>query len=242
MIEIIPAIDLIDGKCVRLLHGDFDQKTVYSDNPLATAKRFEDAGVRRLHLVDLDGARNGRVVNHAILRQIAQQTNLLIDFSGGIRTEKDAATAFEFGAHQIACGSIAVKNKPLFESWLKKHGAEKFILGADVIDEKIAVSAWQDQTEINVFDYVASYQNLGLRDVLCTDVSKDGALQGPAFTLYKKLLREFPRMNFIASGGVSSMDDVEALGSIGVRSVIVGRAIYEKKISFDELKRRQRQC
>jgi phosphoribosylformimino-5-aminoimidazole carboxamide ribotide isomerase len=234
--EIIPAIDIIDGKCVRLTQGDYSQKTIYNEKPLEVAKEFEDAGLKRLHLVDLDGAKAGAVKNWKIVEAIAAKTSLVIDFGGGIKTSKDVQIVFESGAAFATVGSIAVKNEAEFVQWLKDFGADKFILGADVKDEKIAVAGWQETTDIWIYDFIEKYIQHGVQQVFCTDVSKDGKLEGPAVELYKNIISEFPSLHFIASGGVSSMEDVEELLRIGCKGVIIGKAIYENRINLSDLK------
>ncbi len=233
---IIPAIDLIDGKCVRLTQGDYEQKKIYNEYPLEVAKQFEDAGLKRLHLVDLDGAKEGAVKNWKVLETIAGKTNLVIDFGGGIKTEKDVLIVFDSGAALATVGSTAVKNENEFTGWLKMFGANKFLLGADVKDEKIAIHGWQETTEIWIFDFIEKYLSHGVRQIFCTDVSKDGKLEGPSIDLYKNILQKFPALHFIASGGVSSMNDLEELKEIGCAGAIVGKAIYENRISLKELK------
>jgi phosphoribosylformimino-5-aminoimidazole carboxamide ribotide isomerase len=233
--EIIPAIDIIEGKCVRLTHGDFNQKKVYNENPLEVAKEFEDAGIRRLHLVDLDGAKAGVVKNWKVLETIAGKTSLVIDFGGGVKTEKDVKIVLDSGALFVTVGSIAVKDESLFSSWLSAMGAEKFLLGADVKNEKITVSGWLEQTDIWVYDFLENYQAKGVKQVFCTDVSKDGAMEGPSLMLYKNIVEKFPSLHFIASGGVSNMDDVYALEEAGCSGVIIGKAIYEGTVSLKDL-------
>jgi phosphoribosylformimino-5-aminoimidazole carboxamide ribotide isomerase len=233
--EIIPAIDIIDGKCVRLTHGDFNQKKIYNENPLEVAKEFEDAGIRRLHLVDLDGAKAGIVKNWKVLESIAGKTSLVIDFGGGVKTEKDVRIVLDSGAAFVTVGSIAVKDEPLFSSWLGAIGAEKFLLGADVKDEKITVSGWLEQTDIWIYDFIESYQAKGITQIFCTDVSKDGAMEGPSMVLYKNIVERFAKLHFIASGGVSNIDDVYALEETGCSGVIIGKAIYEGKILLKDL-------
>ena len=233
---IIPAIDIIDGKCVRLTEGDYDQKKIYNENPLEIAKQFEDVGLVRLHLVDLDGAKAGAVKNWKVLENIAGKTNLLIDFGGGIRTEKDVQIVFDSGAYFTTVGSIAVNNEKEFISWIKKFGADKFLLGADVKDEKITIHSWQDTTDIWIYDFIEKYWQRGIKQIFCTDVSKDGKLEGPSTELYKSIIQKFPQLQFIASGGVSSINDLEELKTIGCSGAIVGKAIYENKISLKELK------
>lgn len=236
MIEIIPAIDLIDGKCVRLSQGDYAQKTIYNENPLEVAKMFEDAGIRRLHLVDLDGAKAHQIVNHKVLESIATKTNLIIDFGGGLKTDNDLRIAFESGATMITGGSIAVKDESTFASWIDKYGAEKIILGADVKNEKVAVGGWIETTEIELLPFISKYISKGISKVICTDISKDGMLQGPSTELYKKMLQAFPSIYLIASGGVSSLNDIYELQDAGVPAVITGKAIYEGKIKLSDLK------
>ncbi len=235
MIEIIPAIDLINGKCVRLSQGDYSQKTIYNDNPLEVAKMFAGAGIRRLHLVDLDGAKAHQIVNHKVLELIAQHTDLIIDFGGGLKSDDDLRIAFECGASMVTGGSIAVRNPDIFASWIQKYGPEKIILGADVKDEKIAVGGWLETTNLELMPFIQSYLQQGIRKVICTDISKDGMLAGPAVELYKKMLQEEPKMYLIASGGVSSIQDIETLIENQVPAVITGKAIYEGKIKLSEL-------
>lgn len=233
---IIPAIDIIDGKCVRLTQGDYHQKTIYNEHPLEVAKQFEDAGLQRLHLVDLDGAKAGAVKNWKVLETIAANTSLIIDFGGGIKTEKDVDVVFNSGAALATVGSIAVKNKSIFLSWLEKYGADKFLLGADVKDEKIAVAGWLETTDIDIYDFIESYVQKGVQQIFCTDVSKDGKLEGPSIELYKNIISKFPSLHFIASGGVATIDDLIELQQIGCAAVIVGKAIYEGRIQFSDLK------
>ena len=235
MIEIIPAIDLIDGKCVRLSQGDYAQKTVYNENPLEVAKMFADAGIRRLHLVDLDGAKAHHIVNHKVLESITSGTDLVVDFGGGLKSDDDLRIAFECGASMVTGGSIAVKNPDVFSSWITKFGGEKIILGADVKDEKIAVGGWLETTELELLPFIKNYLYQGISKVICTDISKDGMLQGPALELYKKMLEAEPTMYLIASGGVSSVRDIELLHEASVPAVITGKAIYEGKIKLKEL-------
>ena len=234
-LEIIPAIDIIDGKCVRLTHGDYNQKTVYNEFPLEVAKEFEDAGIKRLHLVDLDGAKAGAVKNWKVLETIAGKTSMVIDFGGGIKSEKDLQIVFDSGAEFATVGSIAVKDEKTFSEWLVKFGAEKFLLGADVKKEKITVTGWTEDTELWVYDFIGKYVQKGMKQIFCTDVSKDGALEGPSTELYKKIVQKFPDLHFIASGGVSSIDDVYQLQEIGCKGVIIGKAIYEGRIQLSEL-------
>ncbi|MDR1730224.1 MAG: 1-(5-phosphoribosyl)-5-[(5-phosphoribosylamino)methylideneamino]imidazole-4-carboxamide isomerase [Prevotellaceae bacterium] len=235
MIEIIPAIDIIDGKCVRLSQGDYGQKKVYNENPLEVAKMFENAGIRRLHLVDLDGAKAQHIVNYKVLERIANGTSLIIDFGGGLKSDDDLRIAFECGAEMVTGGSIAVKNPDVFSSWIKQFGAGKIILGADVKDEKIAVGGWLENTDVDLIPFIRSFTAKGIDKVICTDISKDGMLQGTAVDLYGKILDSFPGLYLIASGGVSSMTDIETLEKAGVPAVITGKAIYEGKIKMKDL-------
>ncbi|HZH00551.1 MAG TPA: 1-(5-phosphoribosyl)-5-[(5-phosphoribosylamino)methylideneamino]imidazole-4-carboxamide isomerase [Flavisolibacter sp.] len=233
--QIIPAIDIIDGKCVRLTHGDYSQKKIYNENPLEVAKEFEDAGLLRLHLVDLDGAKSGLVKNWKVLESIAGKTGLIIDFGGGIKTDKDVQIVFESGAALATVGSIAVKEEEVFNQWLAYFGADRFLLGADVKDEKLTVSGWLEQTDIWIYDFLEDYTAKGVQQVFCTDVSKDGALEGPSTALYKSIVEKFPALHFIASGGVSCMNDVYQLQEVGCKGVIIGKAIYEGRVSLKEL-------
>lgn len=235
MIELIPAIDIIDGKCVRLSQGDYNTKKVYGENPADMAKRFEDVGIKRLHVVDLDGAKASHIVNYKALESIASATNLTIDFGGGLKTDDDLRIAFESGASMITGGSIAVKNPDVFEGWLKRYGSDKIILGADVKERKIAVSGWIENTEVDLFDFLKDYIYKGVSKVICTDIAKDGMLKGPSIELYKDILAKHPTLHLIASGGVSSMADIKALDRAGVPAVIFGKAIYEGKIKVKEL-------
>jgi len=235
MIEIIPAIDIIEGKCVRLTKGDFETKKTYFDKPLEVAFRFEDHGLRRLHLVDLDGAKEGRIINYKVLEQIAGKTKLHIDFGGGIRSTKDAEIAFECGAKQITAGSIAVKAKDEVVEWLKKYGREKIIIGADVKNEHIAVSGWQEESKIYIYDFLNEFKEAGAKYSICTDVEKDGMLEGPSYDLYKKVMDEVEDIRLIASGGVKTLADVEKLQSCGLYGVIIGKAIYEGHIKLSDL-------
>ena len=235
MIEIIPAIDLIDGKCVRLSQGDYTQKIIYNENPLEVAKMFADAGIRRLHLVDLDGAMAHHIVNHKLLEKITSSTNLIVDFGGGLKSDDDLRIAFECGAAMVTGGSIAVKNPEVFLSWITKYGSDKIILGADVKDEKIAVGGWLETTELELLPFIKNYINKGIDKIICTDISKDGMLQGVAIDLYKKILAAQPGIYLIASGGVSSIHDIELLEAASVPAVITGKAIYEGRIKLNEL-------
>ena len=234
---IIPAIDIIDGKCVRLTQGDYEQKTIYNENPLEVAKMFEDAGLQRLHLVDLDGAKAGAVKNWKVLESIASKTKLTIDFGGGIKTSLDVDIVFQSGAALATVGSIAVKDKATFVSWLQQYGADKFLLGADVKDEKIAVGGWLETTDIWIYDFIESYVQQGVQQIFCTDVSKDGKLEGPSTELYNNIITKFPNLYFIASGGVASVEDLEILQKIGCSGAIVGKAIYENRITLKEITR-----
>ena len=234
---VIPAIDIIDGKCVRLEQGDYKKISLYHNEPLEVARQFEGAGLQRLHLVDLDGARSGSIKNWKVLERIAAKTSLVIDFGGGVKTEKDVEIIFNSGAVYTTVGSIAVKNEEEFMRWLLKFGADKFLLGADVRNEKITVSGWQEETKIRVYDFIQKYFDHGVRRIFCTDVSKDGKLEGPSIDLYKNVISKFPGLFFIASGGVTSVKDLEKLKDIGCKGVIVGKAIYEKKISLSDLQK-----
>ncbi len=233
--EIIPAIDIIDGKCVRLTEGDYTQKKIYNENPLEVAKSFEAAGIKRLHLVDLDGAKAGKVTNWKVLESIAQGTSLVIDFGGGIKKETDLKIVFDSGAALATIGSLAVKEPDLFETWLKQYGENKFLLGADVKGENIAVGGWLETTDETIIDFIQKYISKGVSQLFCTDISKDGKLEGPSINLYQKIIQQFPELYFIASGGVSSMKDIDELRAIGCSGVIVGKAIYEGRIKISEL-------
>jgi phosphoribosylformimino-5-aminoimidazole carboxamide ribotide isomerase len=233
--EIIPAIDLIDGKCVRLTQGDYSSKKEYHSDPLEVAKSFEQKGVRRLHLVDLDGARAKKVINLPLLQRIATHTKLIIDFGGGVRSDEDLEKVFDAGAQQVTCGSVAVKNPELAEKWINKYGAEKLILGADVKNEMIAVSGWEENTTVEIIPFLQRYLEMGFRKVICTDISKDGLLQGPSTELYKKLILSFPDLQLIASGGVTTVDDVRKMKEIGAFGAIIGKAIYEGTLDLDEI-------
>lgn len=233
---LIPAIDIIDGKCVRLTQGDYAQKTVYNENPLEVAKMFEDAGLKRLHLVDLDGAKAGTVKNWKVLEAISSNTSLETDFGGGIKTESDLQLVFGSGAAYATIGSLAVKNEALFAEWIERYGAGKFLLGADVKEEKIAVGGWLETTDVDVFSFIKKYRAKNIDHIFCTDVSKDGMLAGPSVALYRKILEQCPGLFLIASGGVSSMADLEELRGIGCSAAIIGKAIYENRVSLEELK------
>ena len=239
--RIIPAIDIIDGKCVRLSKGDYDTKKIYNEHPLEVAKAFEAHGIEHLHLVDLDGAKSSHIVNHKILASIASATNLRIDFGGGLKSDEDLYIAFESGAAQITGGSIAVKNPILFSSWLEKYGSDKIILGADAKDEKVAVSGWQEESSLGLLPFIAEYQEKGIRYVICTDISKDGMLEGPSFDLYQRILEQSKqvatnsKLNLIASGGVSAFEELPKLAELGCEGAIIGKAIYENRISLKQL-------
>ena len=235
MIDIIPAIDIIDGKCVRLSQGDYNNQKVYSNSPLDVAKEFEDYGLRRLHLVDLDGAKSKHIVNYRTLEQIAAHTSLTIDFGGGIKTEKDLAIALECGAQMVTVGSIAASNSALFEEWLQEFGPQKIILGADAKDEKIAVNGWLEGSNLQLLPYLEQYYGKGITQVLCTDIRQDGMLQGPSTDLYKKIMQQIPSLYLIASGGVSSMNDIRNLDAAGIPAVVTGKAIYENRITLKEI-------
>ena len=233
--RIIPAIDIIEGKCVRLSKGDYDTKIIYNENPLEVAKSFEAHGIEYLHLVDLDGAKSSKIVNYKILEQIATQTSLKIDFGGGLKSDDDLRIAFESGANQITGGSIAVKNRAIFEKWISEYGTEKIILGADAKDEKIAVSGWLEESNEDLIPFIQDYQNKGIQYVICTDIAKDGMLQGPSFDLYSKILAEAKGIKLIASGGISTFDELPKLAELGCEGTIIGKAIYEGRISLKQL-------
>ena len=232
---IIPAIDIIEGKCVRLTEGDYSQKKIYNEHPLEVAMEMEDAGLTRLHLVDLDGARAGAVKNWKVLESIAGKTKLVIDFGGGIKSENDLNIIFNSGAALATIGSMAVKNEQEFIRWLSQFGANKFLLGADVKEEKITVGGWLEKTDIWIYDFIQQYADRGVKQVFCTDVHKDGKLDGPAMELYKNIIEKFPGLFFIASGGVSSIKDLEDLRKLGCSGAIIGKAIYEGRVSLQEL-------
>jgi len=233
--QIIPAIDIIEGKCVRLTEGNYAQMKIYNKDPLEVAKQFEGVGLIRLHLVDLDGAKSGAVVNWKVLEKIANKTNLIIDFGGGIKTEKTLKTVLDTGATYATIGSLAVKERAIFETWIDRFGAAVFMLGADVYAEKIAVGGWLEKTEVDVYEFIGSYLNKGVTQLFCTDIQKDGKLEGPSIKLYQKILQQYPDLKLIASGGVSQLNDLETLKTIGCSAAIVGKAIYENKISLSEL-------
>ncbi|QLG47050.1 1-(5-phosphoribosyl)-5-[(5-phosphoribosylamino)methylideneamino]imidazole-4-carboxamide isomerase [Costertonia aggregata] len=239
--RIIPAIDIIDGKCVRLSKGDYNTKKIYNENPLEVAKEFEAHGIRYLHLVDLDGAKSRHIVNHKVLEQIASKTNLKIDFGGGLKTDDDLHIAFESGANQITGGSIAVKDRETFTGWIEDYGSDKIILGADALDEKVAVSGWQEESKEELLPFIKSYQEKGIQYVICTDISKDGMLEGPSFDLYKKIIASLGSLEvkkplkLIASGGISTFHELPKLAEIGCEGTIIGKAIYENRISLKQL-------
>jgi phosphoribosylformimino-5-aminoimidazole carboxamide ribotide isomerase len=234
---IIPAIDIIDGKCVRLTKGDYSKQTTYNEDPLEVAMQFQDAGLQRLHLVDLDGAKAGEVKNWKVLEKIATKTKLVIDFSGGISTQESLEITFNSGAAYAAVGSVAVKDEFTFTGWLLAFGADKFIIGADVKDEIIVIKGWTETTTINLFDFIGNYKLKGVKQFFCTDVNKDGLLQGPATNLYKKIMNQHPSIDLIASGGVTTVKDIEELREAGCHGAIIGKAIYENRITLNELKR-----
>jgi len=236
MIDIIPAIDIIGGKCVRLEQGDYKVKKIYNENPLEVAKAFEEAGIKRLHLVDLDGAKARHVVNMKVLADIASGTQLIIDFGGGIKTDADIQKVFDNGATMVTIGSIAVTNPAMLNAWIARYGSDKIILGADVKDNKIAITGWMNTTDRDLFEYLAEKKNEGIKKILCTDISKDGMLMGPALELYKRIKQHFKDMYLIASGGVTRVTDIEDLLKAGIDAVVIGKAIYENRISLDELK------
>ena len=234
MIELIPAIDIINGQCVRLTKGDYDQKTVYGD-PLEMARQFEALGYQRLHMVDLDGAKSKHIVNDEVLNRITKATNLIVDFGGGIKTDEDIRKAFDNGASMVTVGSIAVTHPELFLSWVEQYGAERLILGADVRNGKISINGWKEDSTEDLLPFLRRYIDAGVRNVLCTEISKDGTLQGPAIELYQRVMKEYPELHLIASGGVSSIEDIKSLDAAGIPAVVFGKAIYEGKINLQEL-------
>ena len=235
MIEIIPAIDIINGQCVRLTKGDYDQKTVYGDNPADMAQTFERLGARRLHVVDLDGAKSKHIVNDHVLKAITDATNLKVDFGGGLKTDDDLKKAFESGASMVTIGSIAVTKPELFLSWLEEYGADKLILGADVRNGKISINGWKEDSAEELLPFLKQYVDHGVKNVLCTEISKDGTLQGPAIELYRQIMDAYPTLHLIASGGVGSTDDIRNLNESGIPAVVFGKAFYEGKINIEEL-------
>ena len=235
MIELIPAIDIIEGQCVRLTKGDYDQKTVYRDSPAEVAKEFEEIGFKRLHVVDLDGAKSKHIVNSEVLRRITTDTQLIVDFGGGIKTDEDIEKAFTAGASMVTIGSIAVTNPDLFMGWLEKYGAERIILGADVRHGKVSINGWKEDSSEDLLPFLKKYVDAGVKNVLCTEISKDGTLTGPAIELYQSMMTAYPELHLIASGGVSSIDDIKALEAAGIPAVVFGKAIYEGKINLNEV-------
>jgi phosphoribosylformimino-5-aminoimidazole carboxamide ribotide isomerase len=235
MISLIPAIDIIDGKCVRLTQGDYGQKKIYSERPVEVARQFEAAGIRRLHLVDLDGAKAGKVMNMKVLESISTQTRLIIDYGGGIKCNEDVEAVFSNGATMISVGSVAVREPELFHEWVRRHGPDRVLLGADVKDEKIAIHGWTEVTGIGVFDFISLNKMMGVKNFFCTDIAKDGVMEGPAVELYKRILSRVKGINLVASGGVTSLDDIRDLEAAGCSGVIIGKAIYEGKITMKEL-------
>ncbi len=235
MIELIPAIDIIDGKCVRLTKGDYDQKKVYNENPVEVAKEFERLGFKRLHVVDLDGAKAKHIVNVEVLRGIASETSLIVDFGGGIKSEEDLQKAFEAGAKMVTLGSIAVTDRDFTCRCIERFGAEKIVLGADVRNGKISINGWKEDSSDDLIPFLQFYADKGIKNVLCTEISKDGTLAGPAIELYKEIMAQFPDFHLIASGGVSSNDDIEALDEAGIPAVVFGKAFYEGRIDIKKL-------
>ncbi len=233
--RIIPAIDIIDGKCVRLSKGDYSTKIIYNENPLEVAKSFENHGIEYLHLVDLDGAKSSEIVNYKIIEQIAAKTKLKIDFGGGLKSDNDVRIAFESGASQITGGSIAIKNSELFEKWISYYGSEKVILGADALNEKVAVSGWLENSNVDLIPFIKGYKNKGIQYVICTDISKDGMLEGPSFELYSRILAEIPTIKLIASGGISTFEELPKLEKMGCEGTIIGKAIYEGRIKLKQI-------
>lgn len=236
MIELIPAIDIIDGQCVRLTKGDYDQKTVYNDSPVEVAKGFEALGFKRLHVVDLDGAKSKHIVNSHVLSRISAETKLTIDFGGGIKTDEDIEKAFASGAAMVTVGSIAVTHPELFMGWLEEYGAERMILGADVRHGKISINGWKEDSSEDLLPFLKKYIEAGVKNVLCTEISKDGTLAGPAIDLYCQVMDAYPQLHLIASGGVSSKEDIIALDAAGIPAVVFGKAIYEGRIDLQELR------
>ena len=235
MIELIPAIDIIGGQCVRLTKGDYDQKTVYRDSPAEVAKEFEEIGFKRLHVVDLDGAKSKHIVNEQVLKAITNKTHLTVDFGGGIKTDEDIEKAFAAGASMVTIGSIAVTSPDLFMGWLEKYSAERIILGADVRHGKISINGWKEDSSEDLLPFLKKYVDAGVSNVLCTEISKDGTLAGPAIELYQSMMAAYPELHLIASGGVSSIEDIHALDAAGIPAVVFGKAIYEGKINLNEL-------
>ncbi|MFZ1369707.1 MAG: 1-(5-phosphoribosyl)-5-[(5-phosphoribosylamino)methylideneamino]imidazole-4-carboxamide isomerase [Ferruginibacter sp.] len=232
---IIPAIDIINGKCVRLTKGDYAQQTIYNEDPVEVAKQFAGAGFKRLHIVDLDGAKTGKICNMAVLENIAAAANMVIDFGGGVKQVSDVRSVLDAGASMVTIGSLAVKHPEILKEWLMEFGAEHFLIGADVLDENIKISGWLEDGGINIFDFVNMMTGLGANQVFCTDISRDGMMQGPSIDLYKKIILQHPEINLVASGGVSNIDDVKKLEETGCAGVIIGKAIYENRVTLDEL-------
>jgi phosphoribosylformimino-5-aminoimidazole carboxamide ribotide isomerase len=233
--RIIPAIDIIKGKCVRLTKGNYDTQIVYNEDPLEVAKQFQDHGIKYLHMVDLDGARSNKIINYKVLERVASKTDLIIDFGGGLKSNQDIKIAFNSGASQITGGSIAVKQPDIFYNWLVEYGKDKIILGADTINTKIAIEGWLEESDQEIIPFIQQYENKGIKYVISTDISKDGMLQGPSFDLYKKIIKKTPKVNIIASGGITSINDIVNLTQIGCEGAIIGKAIYEKKINLKQL-------
>ena len=236
MIELIPAIDIIGGQCVRLTKGDYDQKTVYRDSPAEVAREFENIGFKRLHVVDLDGAKSKHIVNEQVLQTITAETHLTVDFGGGIKTDEDIEKAFTAGASMVTIGSIAVTNPDLFMGWLEKSGSDRIILGADVRHGKISINGWKEDSSEDLLPFLRKYVDAGVKNVLCTEISKDGTLAGPAIELYRQVMAAYPELHLIASGGVSSIEDIQALDTAGIPAVVFGKAIYEGRIDLNELR------
>lgn len=234
-IELIPAIDIINGQCVRLTKGDYNQKKVYNNNPIEVAINFEELGFKRLHVVDLDGAKSKHIVNDGVLKEITKATNLTVDFGGGIKTKNDIEKAFEAGASMVTIGSVAVTNRQLFLEWIEMYGAERLILGADVRNGKISINGWKEDSSEELLPFLKQYVDKGVRNVLCTEISKDGTLQGPAINLYKDIMKAYPQLHLIASGGVSSNEDITDLNNAGIPAVVFGKAFYEGKIDIKSL-------
>lgn len=235
-IELIPAIDIIEGKCVRLTKGEYSSQKTYSENPLEIAKQLEDIGVKRLHMVDLDGAKSKHIVNHKVLETIANSTSLKIDFGGGIKSDADIHTAFDSGASLVTIGSVASTSPELFMSWIDKYGTDKIILGADVRNGMISINGWKEDSQYNLFDFLDKYIEAGIINILCTEISRDGMLEGPATDLYKEIMQRYPNINLIASGGISCMKDIEVLDDNGIPSVVFGKAMYEERISMADIR------
>lgn len=235
-IELIPAIDIIEGKCVRLTKGEYSSQKTYSENPLEIAKQLEDIGVKRLHMVDLDGAKSKHIVNHKVLETIANSTSLKIDFGGGIKSDADIHTAFDSGASLVTIGSVASTSPELFLSWIDKYGTDKIILGADVRNGMISINGWKEDSQYSLFDFLDKYIEAGIINILCTEISRDGMLEGPATDLYKEIMQRYPNINLIASGGISCIKDIEVLDDNGIPSVVFGKAMYEERISMADIR------